>query len=163
MSDISGYGLRVIIRADKTFPQGFTVTEFADDADPIDNPQTELAQVAMGLNGNLVSWSSAQPPQITLNVLPNGQDDANLAVIAQRNITGRGQRPARDLITAVVMYPDGRQVTLARGRMLTATLAPGVASGGRIKTRSYAFAFESVTFGGVVQTVAGGVLGALGL
>lgn len=162
MSDISGYGLRVQIRASVTFPQGFTVTQFADDADPIDNPSTELAQVAMGLNGDLVSWASAQPHQLTLNVIPNGTDDANLAVVAQRNITGRGQRPARDLITAVVLYPDGRQVTLARGRIISAILAPGVASGGRIKTRPYGFAFEQITHGGAGARLSD-VLGAIGL
>lgn len=148
MTDISGYGLRVIIRASVTFPAGLNITQFADDADPIDNPTAELAQAAMGLNGDLITWANAQPLTLTLNVLPNMEDDRNLAVIAQRNVTGRGQRPARDVITAVVMYPDGRQVTLARGAMTNAVLAPGVASGGRIKTRPYTFVFEQIAFGG---------------
>lgn len=148
MTDISGYGLRVILKASNTFPAGVSITQFADDADPIDNPTTDLATAAMGLNGDLVTWGAANPITFTLNVLPNMDDDRNLAVIAQRNVTGRGQRPARDVITAVVIYPDGRQVTLARGAMTSAILAPGVASGGRMKTRSYAFAFEQITFGG---------------
>lgn len=148
MTDISGYGLRVIIRASVTFPAGVTITQFADDADPIDNPTAELASSAMGLNGDLVTWGSAQPHTLTLNVLPNMTDDRNLAVIAQRNITGRGQQPARDVITAVVLYPDGRQVTLARGAIVSANLAPGVASGGRMKSRPYTFVFEQISFGG---------------
>ncbi|BFI50491.1 phage tail fiber protein [Yersinia pseudotuberculosis] len=32
--DISGFGTIVNIRASKTFPAGFNVTQFADDAEP---------------------------------------------------------------------------------------------------------------------------------
>lgn len=145
MTDISGFGLRVVLRASVTFPQGITITQFADDADPLDNPTAELAQAAVGLNGDLVSWGSAQPQTLVLNVLPRMDDDANLNVLARANVTSKGARPARDVITATVIYPDGRVVTLSQGVILSAVLAPGVASGGRIKTRPYTFAFESST------------------
>lgn len=148
MTDISGYGLRVTLRASVTFPAGLTISQFADDADPIDNPAADLAEGAMGLNGDLVTWASPQPLTLTLNVLPGMDDDRNLSVLAQRNVVGRGQRPARDTITAVILYPDGRQVTLARGALTNATLAPGVSSAGRVKTRAYTFMFEQIAFGG---------------
>lgn len=145
MTDISGFGLRVVLRASNTFPAGITITQFADDADPLDNPVAAVAEAALGLNGDLVSWGSAQPQTLVLNVLPRMEDDRNLEILARANITSKGARPARDVITATVIYPDSRVVTLSQGVILSATLAPGVASAGRIKTRPYTFAFETST------------------
>jgi hypothetical protein len=70
MQDISGFGARVQIRADKTFPSGFVLTQFADDVDPFDVPSTQIADKAMGMNGDLISWAKATPTEITVAVMP---------------------------------------------------------------------------------------------
>lgn len=145
MADISGYGLRVTIKASRTFPAGFTITQFADDADPIDNPAVDTSGVAMGLNGDLVSWGQAQPIGLTLNVIPGTEDDRNLRVLGNANVTSKGSRPARDVITATVSYPDGRVEQLVNGVITNFVRVTGVASGGRQKTTPYVFAFESAS------------------
>lgn len=145
MADISGYGLRVEIKASNTFPSGFTVSAFADDADPIDNPAVDITGTGMGLNGNLVTWGQAQPIVLTLNVIPGTDDDRNLRVLGNANVTSLGSRPARDVITATVSYPDGRTVTLTGGAITNFVRVTGVASGGRQKTTPYVFAFETST------------------
>lgn len=75
MEDISGVGLRVTIVASNTFPSGITITQFADDADPFDVPSMQLADKAMGLNGDLITWSKASPLTPTINVIPGSEDD----------------------------------------------------------------------------------------
>lgn len=144
-NDISGVGLQVQIVASVTFPSGFNVTQFADDADPLDVASIQIADKAMGLNGDLVSWSTANPIPMVLNVIPGSDDDINLAVLAEANRVGRGKTSAKDVITAVITYPDGETQTLTSGIITDAMVANSVASAGRKKSKNYGFSFENKT------------------
>lgn len=140
--DISGFGTRIVIQASNTFPSGFTVTQSADDADPLDIPSIQIADKAMTLNGTLVTWSKANPIPMTLNVIPGTTDDQNMSVLLAANRASAGRRPARDVITATVVYPDGRTLRLMRGKITDGAMGNSIASAGRLKTKAYAFAFE---------------------
>ena len=142
MQDISGFGLQINVVASVTFPQGVLLTAFADDADPFDIPSIQIADKAMGLNGDLVTWSKANPLPITINVIPGSDDDKNLGIIFDANRVGKGRRPARDVITMTAIYPDGRTITLSPGKMTDGMPGNGVASSGRLKSKAYMFAFE---------------------
>ena len=141
--DVSGFGLGIHLIASKTYPVGVPLSAFADDADPMDVPGIELSQVAMGLNGDLIVWSSANPIQVTLNLIPNGAEDLALSVLAERNRVGRGKTSAKDKITLVAVYPDGRIVTFTQGVIVNAPPANSVASAGRYKSKPYQFMFEN--------------------
>ena len=143
MQNISGFGLKVQVRASVTFPAGFSVTQFADDADPLDTPSIQINDKAMGLNGDLLMWSKANPLVATLNVVPGGEDDRNLATLFEANRTGRGKQSSRDIVTMVISYPDGTRTTLTLGGCTDFVPSNGVASAGRLKTKPYAFAFEN--------------------
>lgn len=143
MNDISGFGLRIQLIADKTFPVGVPVTQFADDADPFDLPSLQIADKAMGLNGDLITWSKANPIIVTLNVIPGSLDDINLGILLEANRVGRGKIGARDIITLIGIYPDGRVITLSPGSITDGMPGDSVSSAGRLKTKSYAFAFEN--------------------
>jgi len=145
MQDISGFGLRLNLRASVTFPAGVTITQFADDGDPLDIPSQQVADKAMGLNGDLIVWSKANPILVTINVIANSDDDRNLSVLLNANRVGKGKRSARDVITFTGIYPDNRQVTLTQGKITDGMVANSVASAGRLKTKAYMFAFESAT------------------
>lgn len=143
MNDISGYGLRIQIIASQTFPSGFTLTQFADDTDPLDTPSIQIRDKAMGVNGDMVTWSKANPILMTTGVIPGSDDDLNLAVLFEANRTGRGKLAVQDVVTATVIYPDGSTVTLTEGVITDGVPARGLASAGRLKTNTYAFAFEN--------------------
>lgn len=143
MQDISGFGLRINIKASNTFPAGIDVTEFADDADPFDMPSIQIADKAMGLNGDMIVWSKAVPITPTLNVIPGSDADRNLAVLLEANRVGKGKQSARDVITMTGIYPDGRTVILGSGKITDGMPGNSVASSGRFKSKPYAFAFES--------------------
>lgn len=140
--DISGFGLQVRIVASESFPSGFTVTAFTDDTDPVDSGSIQLRDKAMGLNGDLISWKKANPIPLTLSVLPNTEDDANLSVLAANNRASAGRRPVNDEVTATIIYPDDSQVRLVRGVITDAIMGKPVASAGRLKSKVYMFAFE---------------------
>jgi hypothetical protein len=144
-TDVSGFGAQVQIKASETFPQGFVVTQFADDADPFDIPSIQIADKAMGLNGDMVTWSRANPITITINVVPGSDDDRNLAILLEANRPGKGKRPAQDIITVVAAYPDEGTLTLTEGKLTDGPPGKSIASAGRLKSNAYQFAFENKT------------------
>ena len=143
MNDISAFGIRVRLIASETFPQGISISEFADDADPFDAPSIKIRDTAMGVNGDLVSWSKATPTPCTLNVVPGSEDDRNLAVLLDANRVGKGKSGARDVISITAIYPDGDVVSLTEGVITDGAPANSATSAGRLKSKAYAFAFEN--------------------
>ena len=143
MQDISGFGIEVSLVASVTFPNGIQLSAFADDADPFDVPSQQITETAMGLNGDLVNWSSANPIPLTLNMIADSDDDTNLDILAEANRVGLGKSSARDVITLNVLYPNGDTITFSNGKMTDAMMANSVASAGRLKSKAYVFAFEN--------------------
>ena len=144
MNNISGFGIQVNLIASNSFPVGFLINEFADDADPFDLPSLQIADSAMGLNGDLISWSKANPIKITLNVIPGSFSDVNLAILFEANRVGRGKIGARDIITLTGIYPNSTFVTLTNGIITDGMPAKSVSSAGRLKSKSYNFSFENM-------------------
>ena len=141
--DISGANTVVNIVASVTFPTGLPITQFADDADPLDMASIKIADTAMGLNGDLLVWGKAAKLPAVLNVIPGGPDDINLQILADQNRVAQGKTSAGDVITMTIIYPDGSLVTLINGRMTDAMFGKSIASGSfRLKTKSYAFEFQ---------------------
>lgn len=143
MQDISGIGLKVNILATQTFPQGFEVTEFADDADPLSFPETQIADYGMGVNGDLVVWSRPVPLEVTLNVIPNTEADKNLTILLDMNRVAKGKVFVQDIVKLVATYPDGSQKILTNGKIVAGQVSNSVQSAGRLQTRSYRFVFEN--------------------
>lgn len=144
MFDVSASGLSLTIKASVTFPNGFTFTEFADDADGWDAPSINIATTAMNLNGDMVVFSSPVPIVRTLNAIPGSPGQRNLAIIYEANRVAKGKKSARDKITVVANYPDGSTETLSEGRMTDGMPGKSVASAGRVKTNAYTFAFSAL-------------------
>lgn len=142
-NDISGYGASVRVLASNTFPIGVDITEFADDADPIDFSLLEITNKAMGLNGNKVSWTVANPIEEVMNLIPGSDDDKNMQRLFEANRAGRGKASAKDVITVVLTYPDGGVTTLSGGTCDSFMPARSFASEGRMKSMPYNFSFEN--------------------
>ena len=64
------------VKASKHSLPGF-LSQFADDADPLDLPATGYVKTGMDINGNLVSWSTPAPQTVTINVLAGSEEDQN--------------------------------------------------------------------------------------
>jgi len=142
MTDISGNGVKILIAASKTFPVGFPVTQLADDNDPLDFADLSLSETAMGVNGDMVSYTVTNPLEFTLSVIPNGVDDAALSVLHEANRASKNKQSAKDSITITIVYPNLRTVVLRGGSIISGSAAPSISSNGRIKTKTYNFHFE---------------------
>jgi hypothetical protein len=143
--DVSASGIVLNVRGSVTFPGGITVTAFADDTDPLDFPDIAAATAASNVNGDLVSWTAPVPITVTLAIIPGSEDDNNLGILYNANRASKGRKTARDVITITGTYPDGSTVTLTDGVITSGNPGKGVASSGRLKTRSYVFAFQDVS------------------
>lgn len=142
MQDISATGVSAVLTASETFPNGFTITDFADDADGLDIPSLAIAATAMNVNGNLVVWSAPAPILPTVNVIPGSDSDKNLSILFEANRAANGKTVARDIITLVVSYPDGSTVTMSNGKMTDGMPGKSFASAGRLKSKAFVFAFQ---------------------
>lgn len=143
--DVSAFGFVLTVIASNTFPNGFPVSAFADDSDPFDFPSIAVNDVAMGLNGDLISWSKATPLKTTMGVIPGSDEDQNLAILLEANRVGSGKLSARDVITVTAVYPDGSTLSLVNGKITNGAPSDSVGSSGRLKSKVYGFAFENRT------------------
>lgn len=143
MQNISGFGLSINIVASKTFPVGLYIDQFADDTDPTDLTNLQIADKAMGLNGDLIIWSKPNPITINVSVIPGSFADINLAILLEANRVGRGKIGARDVLIMNVNYPAGNFIILQNGAITDGPVASSVASSARLKSKTYSFAFEN--------------------
>lgn len=144
MQNISGFGSNVTLVASVSYPLGFNITKAADDADFVDLPVLTIADAAKGLNGDLITFSKANPIDLTLNVIPQSEDDINLGIILQANAPVLGRALVKDIITLNIVYPNGSYAQLLNGVMISGIPGNSIASAGRLKTKPYAFKFESI-------------------
>jgi hypothetical protein len=142
--DISIFGLVGNVTASNTFPNGFNISAFADDADPLDSPDLDIADMSMGPNGDSITWSRPQLIEIVVNLIPQTQDDQNMTVLMDANRVAKGKSSARDSITIVWTYPNGMTVTASDGKLVTAPAVQSGTAAGRAKTKRYAFRFAQV-------------------
>lgn len=143
MQDISGFGLELRLIASVTFPRGILITQYADDTDGLDVPSLQVGDSAMGLNGDLIVWSKANPIKVNLSVIAGSQDDANLATLLEVNRPGRGKILPIDIITANITYRQGNFIQLINGAITDGSPFSAVASSGRLKSKVYSFTFEN--------------------
>ena len=148
MTDITGVGSRLTIKASVTFPNGFVVTQFADDADAFDFPNREIAQVAIGANGQAVSWNHASLINFPISVVANSEDDLNLQVLFNANTVAQGKTVANDVIQINIAYPNGQIISLNNGKLTSGPTGNAFTAAGRLKSKQYTFMFESSTVTG---------------
>lgn len=142
-NDIAGFGTVITIVASNTFPVGFTITQLADDNDPLDFAPVQIADTSMGVNGDLLAWARAISLPMVVAVIPDGADDTNLQILADANRVAQNKVGANDIITATVVYPDGRVVVRSGGKMTVAPFGTSISSASRKKTKIYSFSFQS--------------------
>lgn len=144
----SGAGFKIWISASNTYPLGFTVDEFADDADPFDVPEHYIGTARMDLNSRLFFQNVPKPIEIWLNVIANTQSDSKLASLFENNFQAVNKLFNSDLITMKVSYPtdegffDKIGKIYVNGRLLSGQALPPVIQSGKIKSRRYGFVFE---------------------
>lgn len=157
MIDISMAGAVVTIEMDG-LPKGFTISEFAEDSDPISIPDLEVRKGGMNLNGKLISWASPNPVSVSFSIIPGSQSDLTLcAALRAAHIGGVGNNIGnayvKSLTITVPLVSDensdtsfaGRKSkswTFINGYISSGSPAQGSNGEGRASTKTYTFVFE---------------------
>jgi len=147
MENISANGLTVIVSALPSFPN-LVLTQFSDDTDPLDIPEIEINDSAMGVNGDLVTWNTPKPIEVSLGVIPGSTDDKNLGILFSLNRAGKLKPSTNDIVNLTFLYVStgglfARKVTMISGRCKSYMPATGAAASGRKKSKVYTFVFEN--------------------
>jgi len=121
------------------------VSQFADDADPFDIPELTIGEAAMGLNGELITWSKAVPIAVNIAVVPDSDDDKNLQILFEANRVSKGKSSALDVVSMTGVYPSGKIITLTGGKLIAGMVGNSVASAGRFKSKTYKFMMEGAS------------------
>ncbi len=163
MIDISTAGSGITIFSLTSFPMGFRLSSFADDADSLSVEQTEVSGFEKLYDGNIFAFDKTSPIMLTVGVIPNTEDDINLKILLQKRKSNPTFLSLPDTITMVISYADGGRNVLSNGVMVSGSIADSMQSGGRKKSNSYSFAFGSFDgfqsfrqfIGNVAQNAAG--------
>lgn len=143
MIDISGSGTKITIVALSSFPMGFTLSQFADDIDPIVAKEIETTGTELLYDGSLFIFDKAAAIELTVGVIAGGSDDINLKILLQARKSNVSILPFVDMTSAIVTYPDGGRAMVSSGSIISGPLIDGVQSSGRKKGNSYTFLFGS--------------------
>lgn len=135
-------GLSVFLVAIPTYPTGITLTQFADDSDPLDGDNVEIGGAGVGLNGDLVVWDKPSMVTLRLAMIPGSADAEKLNRIWEVNRSSKNKVSIQDTINAVVRYANGTTISLTNGAMLSGPAFIGGNSDGKLKTPVYSFVFE---------------------
>lgn len=141
MINVSGFGSRVTIVALSSFPVGFTLSEFSDDADPLVFEETEPTSFEMLYDGSLFAFDKAAPVICKVSVIPGSNDDINLKILLQARKGAIQLVPIPDVTSMVITYPDDGRVMLTAGTILSGPMADSIVQQGRKKANTYTFAF----------------------
>lgn len=152
MYNTSSFGTKGNVVASKTFPQGFPLSAFADDADPLDSPDLQVADAAVGVNGDMITWSRPGMIEITIAVIFGSVDDQNLDALLDANRVAKGKSSANDVVSVTYTYPSGMTVNMGPGIIKSGVIVPKISAQGRVMTRHYTFQFEQITKSGQSQT-----------
>ena len=144
VQNVSAFGIKVALRANVTYPVPIVLTQFADETDPFDIPSIAIAETAKGVNGDLVTWSSANPVNITLAMIAGSDDDEAMSLLFQANNPSGLATPSGDIIVLTAIYPDTSVVVASGGVPLEFMPGKSVATAGRLKSNTYTFSFEQI-------------------
>ena len=144
MADVSHNGATYTIRASNTNADlPLPISAFPKDTDPFDVPNTDIAEMELGTNGDEIYWGMASVAESSCAVIPGTDDHETMQRIFDANDPAKGRRSAKDLITVVRVLPNGETTTF-KGRITNGPKTTSLASSGKIKTPVYSFKWFKV-------------------
>lgn len=145
MTDISAAGLSITFVTTISYPLGFTITAFADDADPLNIADINVGDMALDLNGNAYEWSVAEPVPVDLNLHANTEGSEDLDGLFDANKPGPNKQTVRDTITMTVNFPNKPTEIYSGGTTISYAPGTGTNSSGKQKVKKYSFKFSQMT------------------
>ena len=141
MVNATGSGLVVSLTASTSFPNGISLTAFADDKDPFKIGELTVNEFAMGMNGDTVAFGKASGIPLSMALIENTDDDKKMQMILDANRIAKNKNSVQDVIEITQILPDGSKTTYKDGVLLTGTPGISITQNGRRETHNYTFMF----------------------
>jgi len=155
MIDVSAFGTGITIVALNSFPTGFTLSQFADDVDPVIFEEVQTTDMEALYDGSFFVHDQAALMKMSVSVIPGSSDDINLKILLASRTGGPSLLPLPDITSSVIKYPDGGVAMMSNGSILKGPLADSVTSQKRKRSNTYTFGFGSYSgFQSSLQTAA---------
>lgn len=140
--DVSALGFKILVKDTKIFPSGFTISRTADGTDPFGFNTVTLGEATVDANGHIVYAATPNSTEITLNLLPNSEEDNNMSLLFESHRPRPGVARTGGKITITIMYADGKSITANNCYFLTGDPKRSVQAPSRYKNKVYTFACE---------------------
>lgn len=157
MTEVSMAGAVVTLKAKRGGT--LSITEFAEDADPISISELEVRKGGMNLNGNLVTWAAPNPITVSISLIPGSRSDNVLAnFIRACHLGGKSNNIGDAFISSMtIAVPSSvgnskgglavskksKKWVFSNGYITSGAVAQGSNSDGKATTKTYTFTFES--------------------
>jgi hypothetical protein len=144
MADTSHNGAVYTIAASKTTAGvPIPMTAFPKDTDPFAVPNSDIADMEIGTNGDEITWGVQNVVESTCALIPATDDHEIMQRICDANRAEKGKISAKDKITVVRVLPNGETTTF-KGRMTNGPATTSLSSSGKIATPTYSFKWSKV-------------------
>lgn len=142
--NLSARGVEITISLEKG--DIITITDFADDADPISIDDVDIGDVSFDINGKIFQKKKLVPCTCHVAVIPGSESEKKLNKLVLNNmpILGKGEKIANLSVTFPYKGDENDiDFVFYNGYILGASVGYATTSQGRIKTKEFSFAFQS--------------------
>lgn len=122
---------------------GITVTDFMDDANPVEFQDVDVSSVGVNCNGSMIRNAKPNVIMMSLTVIPGSQSDERLYNLWKKyRVQGNYNAQWEQSLSASVTIGSGRgSKTFSNGTMVGGPGGPSSNGEGKMQGRTYTFAF----------------------
>lgn len=131
---------------------GITVSQFMDDANPVEFPDVEVSSVGVNCNGKMIRNAKPNIVTMSVTVIPGSNNDSALYELWKKyrvqdgkNNGGQWETPLNASINIKTIGSRKSSYKFGGGTMVSGPGGPASTAEGKMQGRTYTFAFATVS------------------
>lgn len=125
------------------------ISDFLDDANPFQFPDTEVSGVGMNFKGALIRYARGNPFMFSVTVCAGSNSDKILRTALAKYHISNGEKIRGNGISATLSVPamgttGNNTYSLSKGVIVSGPMGPTATGEGKMQGNTYTFAFASV-------------------
>ena len=144
LCDVSFAGSKITVA-------GITISNFMDDANPVEFPDVDVSGYGVNCNGVMIRWAKPNAVIMSVTVIPGSDEDAKLYRLWAKYRVQDGSYSDQWSVPLTASISIGNQqmtgkrnYSFAGGTMLSGPGGPTAHGDGKMNGRTYTFAFAKV-------------------
>ena len=124
------------------------ISDFLDDANPFQFPDTEVSGVGMNFKGALIRYARGNPFMFSVTVCSGSNSDKALRNALAKYHISKGEKISGGGISATLIVPamggGTNKYSLEKGVLVSGPMGPTATGEGKLQGNTYTFAFASM-------------------